>query len=487
MVKTISKYIEKYKNMSAAAKASLWFVFCGFLQKGISVITTPIFTRLFTTAEYGQYNTFNSWMNIIGVIITLRLGYSAYMQGLFKFEEDQKRYTSSLLGLTICLIGAFTLLYSLFSSQLSAFLELSPIMIVCLSVLLLMATSFEFWSAKHRVEFEYRKIVALTVTMSILNPVLGIVAVSAFPRDRVTARIVETTIVELCCYGPLLVKQFMSGKCFYDRKYWKYALTFSIPLIPHYLSQTILNQSDRIMINKICGASEAGIYSLAYNVATILVLVNTSLDNSYAPWLYKHIKENKLEKSQQVSTLMVAIVAVLNLILILFAPEAVLFFGSAKYYEAIWVILPVAVGVYFMFLYTMFVKVEIYYGKTKYMMLASSVGAVLNLILNAIFIPIIGYMAAAYTTLACYIVYCLMHLRFVLKISKENLPDIQLYDFKNIIICTILFCTVAFMLMLTYSHAVIRYGVVAIGVVLCVIFRNKLSPLVKQILSLKKR
>ena len=52
----IMKIITKYRKCSVQVKASFWFLICAFFQRGISVITTPIFTRLLSTAEYGQYN-----------------------------------------------------------------------------------------------------------------------------------------------------------------------------------------------------------------------------------------------------------------------------------------------------------------------------------------------------------------------------------------------------------------------------------------------
>ena len=66
----MNKLLVKYRSIPVQVKASLWFLICAFLQKGISFITTPIFTRLLSTSEYGQYNVFNSWMNIIIVIVT---------------------------------------------------------------------------------------------------------------------------------------------------------------------------------------------------------------------------------------------------------------------------------------------------------------------------------------------------------------------------------------------------------------------------------
>ena len=48
----MGKFLQKYRNMSVQV-GSFWFLICSFLQKGISSITTPIFTRLLTTEEYG--------------------------------------------------------------------------------------------------------------------------------------------------------------------------------------------------------------------------------------------------------------------------------------------------------------------------------------------------------------------------------------------------------------------------------------------------
>lgn len=51
------KIIQKYKSMSAPLKSGVWFTLCGFLQKAISMICTPIFTRILTEKQYGRAST----------------------------------------------------------------------------------------------------------------------------------------------------------------------------------------------------------------------------------------------------------------------------------------------------------------------------------------------------------------------------------------------------------------------------------------------
>ena len=111
---TIRNWKKKYKTLPVQIKASMWFLLCSFLQKGISTITTPIFTRLLSTAEYGQYNVFNSWLSIITVFVTLNLSAGVYTQGLVKFEKEQKIFSSSLQGLTLFLVCGCAVIYMLF-------------------------------------------------------------------------------------------------------------------------------------------------------------------------------------------------------------------------------------------------------------------------------------------------------------------------------------------------------------------------------------
>ena len=82
--------MNKYKKMPQQVKASLWFVICGFLQKAISLITTPIFSRLLTTSEYGIYSVYQTWAGIIIIFASLNLASGVYLRGLIKYEDDGK-------------------------------------------------------------------------------------------------------------------------------------------------------------------------------------------------------------------------------------------------------------------------------------------------------------------------------------------------------------------------------------------------------------
>lgn len=237
--------------MSVVAKSSIWFIICGFLQRGISTITTPIFTRLLTTEQYGIYSTFNSWLEIITIFATLRLGYGVYIQGLVKFSDDKKKFSSSLLGLaTIWWCGAL-IIYLIFHDFWNNLFGIPTLLMICMFMMMISTVAYNFWAAKQRNEFKYKTLVRMTLLTSILKPVSGIIAVLCTATYKVEARIIALTLVELIIYSGLYFKITLKGKKFYDAKYWKYALNFNLPLVPHFLSQVILNHSDRIMIKQL--------------------------------------------------------------------------------------------------------------------------------------------------------------------------------------------------------------------------------------------
>ena len=471
--------------MPVQIRASFWFLIASILQKGISVITTPIFTRLLSTSEYGQFSVFVSWENILKVIVILSLPWGVYEQGIVKFEESRKTFTSSLLGLGSALVLAWTGIYLLFRGSWNNLLGLTTPQMIAMLLMIWTSAGFNFWAIQQRVQYKYRALALLTVLTSIAKPTVGIILVLTC-SDKVTARIIGLAAVELVIYLSVIAKQFAEGKQFFSAEIWKYGLWFNIPLIPHYLSQTVLNSADRIMIKKMVGASEAGIYSLAYSISLIMTLVNTALLQTVGPWVYQRIKAKEFSRISKIAYPVLVGVAAVNLILIAFAPEAVRIFAPAKYYPAIWVIPPVAMSVYFMFMYSLFANIEFYYEKTKMISAATMVGAGLNLILNYIFIRQFGYYAAGYTTLFCYILYALMHYLFMRSIMKDYENGTKVYSVRVLLGITVAFIIAGFLLMLTYNYPIVRYSCIAVGIVIIVIMRKRIMNLIKTMVEMRK-
>ena len=482
----IRKIVDKYKNMTLPVKMAFWFLICNFIQKGIGTISTPIFTRIMEDSEYGRYNVFQSWYNIISVFATLSISGNCFTRSLvvLENEKEKKKLMSSLYGLVLTIIILFVAVYLIFHSKINQLTGLNDYLFIMMGAELLLITACQFWTNSKRVKFDYKPIVLLTLCFTFFRPVLAVICVLNAPLNmQVEARVTGITLANLILFFWIIIYIFSSGKTFYHKDNWKYALTFCIPLIPHYLSKTILNESDRIMISHFVGNSEAGYYSVAYAIAGIMSIFNSAVAQSLDPWIYRSIKNKSLSRIGNVSYKITAFIALINLIVMTIAPEVLMIMAPEKFSTALWVIPPVTASVFFTFMYDLFASFQFYFKKTKWIAIGSCGGAILNIILNAIFIPMFGFIAAGYTTLVCYVLFGILHYLFMRKVCKEHLDGYKVYDWKIIFGIGLLLIICAFVMLLLYNKTVIRYVVLTLILLVLFIKRRTIIGLMKNVKS----
>ena len=476
-IETIRK---KYNSFSEPVKASFWFTICGVFQKGISILTTPIFTRLLTTQQYGVFSVYLSWYDIISVFATLNLFYGAYNNAITKYPDDRDAITSSMQGLTSTLTLLLFVVYTSASQFWNGVLKLDGIFVYAMFAELLFLPGYNFWAAKERYDYKYRKLILFTVIIAVMSPLLGIITVY-LTEYKAEARVLSYVFVQVCLGIILYSFNLRKGKKFFSKKYWRYALLLNVPLIPHYLSSTILNQADRIMINDMIGTGEAAIYSVAYSIASIMTIVTTAIKNTYTPFLYKSLKTKRFEAVRGISNALMIFVGAFTLIAVLMGPEIIKIVAAKSYYDAIWVIPPVACAVFFKFLYPMFSTVEFYYEKTFFILIASCAGAIANIGLNYVFIKVYGYYAAGYTTLLCYILYSAGHYLFQRKILRSRNQTFKLFNLKFIITISMLLLLSMAVSILLYKTYIPRYCILAIIIIVLFFKRNNIINVMKQL------
>lgn len=474
---TAYKWMNRYNNLSAPLKASFWFAVCSILQKGISFITVPIFTRMLSTDQYGVYSLYQSWVSILSVLTTFNLYMGVANTGIVKFEKDSEGFISSLQSLTSFLFLAIWFLYLFNTGLWNRITGLSTFLMQTMFVEIFFGMGLSFWSVKQRCRYNYRLLITITVIMSISSPILGIMAVG-LTVYKAEARIISFVFVQVIFGGVLYISNIKDGKKIIDIPYWKYALCMGIPLILHYLSQSILSQSDRIMISKLVGNDKTAIYSVAYNVSSIMLIVTNAINNSFHPYALRKLRDKEYDSLRRSSNLLIIFVGMVTFIVILFGPEVIRVLGGEVYSQAQWIMPPVALSVYFMFLYPLFGNIEMYYGKTKMVMMVSTIGAILNIVLNYVFIPKFGFVAAGYTTLICYIIYCVMHYLSAKKIFVKIGEIREVYDLKFICAFSGTMIIGTMLITMIYVYAVIRWMLIICICILGVINRKKILKMI---------
>lgn len=455
----VNKYIKKYNAMSVVSKASLWALVSGVLQKGMSVLATPVFTRILTPDEYAQYALYQSWQDIIIIFVSLNIFNYCTYTAMAKFEKDRDGFITSAQTLVTVLTFFWMAVYfavHLIAGDVMGF----PLSIVLLMMLdILFMTSSNLWIARKRYDYQYRLMTMVSIFIGVMRPVMGLIIIH-FAQNRGYGRIYGVACINIGVGMLLYIINMMKNRHLGAKKYWKYMITFCIPLIPHFLSSQVLSRFDRIMIGQMCVDTDVAIYSLAYNLAMLMMIVSDAILASITPWTYHSIKDNEPGKIKGVINKMVLLVAGANLILILFAPEAVRIFATNEYSGAIYIIPSVSASVYFMFLFNVFANIEYYYSETKYVAVASIIAAVLNVILNLIFIRKYGYIAAGYTTLASYILYSIGHFVFMRKVSRKYAKGYQYYDNRFLLLMSVGFTVVSLAIIPLYQLTWVRYALI---------------------------
>lgn len=463
------KVFEKYNSLNTGVKASLWFTIASLFQKGISFIATPLYTRLLSTSEYGVFATYNSWLSVITIFATFNLSAGVMNNVLTKKEcfcISDKQVLSSFQVLEIITISLFSVAILAFNHFFPRILkvEQKALYLICITV---MANSgLSLLMTKEKYNYEYRSIVIISIVSSLLIPIANILFI-VLGNDNNYALVYGTTLVSIFIYVPVVLSNVFGGKHFIDRPLWKYALSFNSPLLPHYLSLVILASSDRIMIERMQSSSEAALYSIPLGIVSIMSIFSAAINSSLIPATYKRLKSENYSGFSNYVSLILLFFLTLSMLLMLLGPEAVYLMGGENYLVSKWVIPPVAGSVFFSFLYPLFANIEFYYEKKTVTTICSMGAAALNILLNYVFINMFGYLAAAFTTLFCYMLLACFHYIAFRKITHEKGIE-GLYNVKIVfLLCVLVIILIAISYVL-YLHDVTRY--ITIGLVITIGF-----------------
>lgn len=468
--------IKNFKNLSPVAKASLALLFANLVLKGLSMISGPIFTRLMPADQYGIVSTFTSWQTMLTALITLNLGSGVFNNGMLEFKDDRSSFQFSLIIVSCSSALLFLVVFQVFKQQLLEIFEMPEQLAYLLFLYYFFVPIFGYWSGRQRFEYKYKLLTLLTILIAVVSLGLGVISVVSVPDDnKAMARIIATDLPKIVVGFIFLIYIGVQAKFRAKIKYMVYAVKFNLPLLPHYLSMYVLSSSDRIMITKIVGAAYTAIYSVSYTVGMIINIVWTSVESAIAPWIYEklNVKDYKSVRSRTFQILV--FFAVLSNFCALFAPEIIWILAPKQYYEGVYIIPSIAASSFFIAAYSMHMRVELFYKQTVFATACTCIAAVTNIILNYIFIPMFGYIAAGYTTLVCYTLLFALH-----SINVHMRGFSNAIDSKKIWLLAVIVLITSCFMNVVYRYTVLRVGLILIILSILIIKRDAIVKLFKK-------
>lgn len=473
--------MSKNQNKSAL-KATLWYLICDFITRGISFITMPIFTRMMSTGEIGKYSIMSSWVSILSVVITLNLIQSVFL-AKYDYKDDYEGYISTVAILGLISASVCYVVVIPFRVQVADLLDMDVYAVDIMAIHLMFCQMSSVLLAKFRAKLEYKKSVALTIGTTVIVTGSAIICTLIFQdalKGRIYGTYVPTIIINILLFITILYKR----KTF-KKEYLKYALMISIPLIIHNLAGNIMHSSDRVMIGRLCSDEEAGLYGVAYTCAMFANVLRNSMNTAWNPWVFDKLSEKRSGDIKKASYVYLIVFLVLCIGIIVLAPELLYVLGGKVYQSAVYVVPPVVTAYMFSMVYSLYAGVEQYYKKQKYFALVALICAGLNILLNFIFIPIYGYMAAAYTTLICSALECLLHY-----LSVKRMRMSRIYNTKYNLGLLLVMMSISIVSILVYRNNILRYSIIGIGfvgvIIVCFIKRIQIKELVYKYILRRK-
>ena len=439
-------------------KASFCYLIGNFFNKGLAFLTIPIFTRLLSTTDYGIINTYSSWAGILSMIV----GFAMHMSirnAFVDYKDDTESYLSTIIKFTLLSSLGFMLIFYAVVKIFRINISLS-LVFICLfhSVA---SSIIEDVSCYFMMKYNYIKRTILMILPNLISVCVAIFLISyILKKDLYLGKIIPEALTIIIFAIILSVCYTKKG---FNTAYIKHALKISLPLILHGAALNILSNSDRIMITWLADASQSGIYSLSYSLGMITYAITLSIDGIWIPWFTNKMKEKSYDEINYITKDYIKLITYIMCGLIIVSPEILKILASKSYWEGIKLMPIIIVANFLFFAYNIYSNLEHYYKKSNQITALTILAAVLNLVLNYIFIPKFGYVAAAFTTAISYFVIFILHSIYsktlnsnVFSIKMFILPIIEIFIFCALfylltdlpiarwIIAIIYFCTVAF-------------------------------------------
>ena len=471
---------DKRAGLSKPAEASVAFTLCRFFQAAAAALSTAVFTRLMSTEEFGRFTVINSWLPIIMVLTTFGMSGGVFRQSLVKFEDRKDELAASASGVITVTILLFYGAYLLMRRQINEAMDLDTLIVTGLFLMSWAKVIFDFWANRKRNEYDHRPEVLLTMIMTSAELIVGAVAVICTDRYKAEARFLSIAVLSFAVYVRLFTGFLKKGR-FYDKEKWEYYLKLSIPLMPCYLISTVMTQSDRLMIKELTGVSEAGIYGLGHNLAWMLCLFTGAIIYSLHPWIFKRIKAGELKTIGGTVYAVLTAVAFIGLGLVAVTPEALRIFAPEDYHAAKWVIPPLAVSTYFLFMIELFTCFAFYFERSLALTVISITEGLANIVLNYLCIRSFGWIAAGYTTFFCTLCYAAVHYLYMRHIIKKELDDARVLSLTVMSCITAAYMILAAAMMALYDHVIMRYGFILLGLIVIFLMRGRLMRIVDAI------
>lgn len=391
-------------------------------SKFVPVASIFVYSRFMTIEDYGVLNLFTSYLWIFVIIMSLNL-HTSVGRYIYTPDADFGRF----LGTTLLAIGAiylFTVTVILAGlGPVAQFLGL-PAPVIALMFLVVLGQIAESLFTQITI-FHQRSASLLRVMLlkAMVTFALGMVLLATMQSERYLAVLYADAAVSLAMLAFVLIRLWPQVHWSFRWHHARAMFSYALPLIPYMLSLTLLSQFDRVMIDRFHGKEATGLYSLAYNIGILLLMVVTAVLNTFNPAFFDALNKKDYPRVVRDAEGVFDLALLVTAVLVLFGQDLAALLAPAKYAGAFDLVPTVAIGGLCFVIFQIWVRVMAFAHRTALISVIAIMGTAVNIALNYWLLPLYGFKVAAATTVVAYLVMslvCVWTLNHVILLFKVD-------------------------------------------------------------------
>ncbi len=431
------------------------------LPRMISFFLVRVHTSAMEPHVYGNLAVIFAYFAIMNVVLAYGME-TAFFRFYNKEQNKDRVISTSLLTLLVSSLtfAFFALIFKdSFAVLIDVELKYVSYIIIILMLDALAIIPFAWLRAKEKPK-RYALVKTLNVLINFGLTVFFLIVLPDIIKDNPTSflswmyitdfqisYIIIANLIASAVTLLLVLKPYLISSYVFDKIVWKKMMIYALPVLIAGIAFSINEVLDKILIDRLLppdiAESQTGMYSACYKLGVFMTLFATAFRMGIEPFFFSHSSTKNPQKAYaQITNYFIIIGSIILLAVIVFADVLkLLFVPNESYWKAMSIVPIIVLASFFLGIYH---NLSVWYkvtDKTRYGALISSIGAIITIGINYMFIPVIGYMASAIATLMAY--GTMMVLSYYLGKSRYPIP----YNFRKILFylgVSILFSAISF-------------------------------------------
>jgi O-antigen/teichoic acid export membrane protein len=388
--------------MRELIKSFLSFGLATVIERVIAFVLLPIYTRYFTTAEFGVIDLITVVIGMIIIFAHLQLE-TSLQRYYFDYEGDEKNLFISTIVITMVILSVILMIILALGSGLVSQLVLKNVHYSNLFILAAVQIPFINYSMLALVILRYEKknklftiMISVKMLLTVLFTVIFVVWLRMGLNGVFYAQLIGLVVSSVLLF--FSIREFSTYKI--SNGLLKKAFAYAIPQFPARIGSVLLTYANRFFMVGYLTLSAVGIYSLSLKLASVLQLVYAAFVMAWAPFMFEQRKrDNHKEVFAKVLLLTASPLFLLVSIISIFSKELVYIVASPKFLSASHYL--GALCLYFaLFIFKEIVDIgPKFTEKTKYLSYTFFISLVVNLVSLYFSVKLYGLEGVVYSML----------------------------------------------------------------------------------------